>query len=163
MKNPNALAGLAGEYAVAARMALHGWHASPTIKTFPKVDLVAYNPETGKRLTVQVKTGRRGAWNVGVIERDGGLWQIRQLDEPADVYVLVEVSDDPEPVFSFYIVPTSKLKEILLQHAEAKYGKRRTVEPQPCWVNMNKQDHRDEWKVIVQYKDRWELLDEAAR
>jgi hypothetical protein len=65
---------LAGEYAVAAQMALHGWHASLTVGNFPETDIVAYKPETGKRVTVQVKTARQLEWFVGNYKREGKGW-----------------------------------------------------------------------------------------
>jgi len=163
MKNDSSLTGLAGEYAVAAQMALRGWHASPTIKHFPDVDLIAYHPATDKRLTVQVKTGRRGAWSIGVAKLANERWIISSLCERADIYVLVDLSSKNEPQFSFYVVPTPELKRILLSFAQAKYGKRKTVKPQPCWINRNELSHREEWCEVAKYKDRWELLDEAAR
>jgi len=94
---------------------------------------------------------------------DGKQWHIQQLYEHADVYVLVGLPQNDEATFSFYVIPTPHLKETLLQHAPAKYGKRRTIKPQPCWINQRKLDHQAEWQVISQYKDRWELLDEVAR
>jgi hypothetical protein len=163
VRTPNALTGLAGEYAVAAKMALHGWHASQTIKTFSEVDLVAYKHKTDKKLTVLVKAGRHGAWSVDFMEFDGKKWNIQQLYEHADVYVLVALPVKSESTFSFYVIPTSRLKAILLQHAPAKYGNLRTKKPQPCWINQNTLDHRAEWQMIAQHKDSCELLDEVAR
>lgn len=163
MKTENNLTGLAGEYAVAARMALRGWHASPTVKNFPEVDLIAYHPETDKRLTVQVKAGRKGAWSVGVAEIEGGQWVVRSLRERADIYVLVEVPSEIEQHFSFYVIPTPELKRILLSYAQAKYSHRNTVKPQPCWINRIVRSHQEEWYEIARYKDRWDLLHEVAR
>jgi len=55
----NKLTELAGLYAVASELALHGWHASPTVGNFPAIDLHAFHLDSGKRVTIQVKA--RGA------------------------------------------------------------------------------------------------------
>lgn len=157
----NDLFRLAGEYAVAAQMALCGWHVSPTVGNFPEVDLVAYNPKTNKRLTVQVKAGH-GKWRIGTAKFDGKQWYIEGIATQADIYVLADLPYEGNQNFTFYIVPTNDLKGIVNQYAPVKYGRRRKNE-QPCWINATQADHQDEWHKIVPFKDQWSLLNAVAR
>ena len=54
------LAGLAGEYLVAAHLCLQGYVPSLTFKNYPQVDIFYTNPKNGKNGAVQVKTIRGG-------------------------------------------------------------------------------------------------------
>ena len=49
--------GLFGEYYVAAMMHLRGWTGVLTLKNYPNVDILGYDPSTQKTSKVQVKTG----------------------------------------------------------------------------------------------------------
>lgn len=152
---------LAGQYAVAAQMSLLGWHPSPTVGNFPDIDLIAYNIETNKRLTIQVKTGR-GRWGIGTAKKDGDRWRIDGLAENADIYVLVDLTANELQKAEFYIIPTKELKQIVEKYAQLKYGRRHTEKDQPCWINRTLPDHQEEWKEIAKYTD-WNVLNKFAK
>ena len=50
---------MCGEYYVCAQMHLKGWTASMTLKNYPGIDILGYNPTENKRTEIQVKTGQR--------------------------------------------------------------------------------------------------------
>ena len=45
--------GLCGEYYVCAQMHLKGWTASMTLKNYPGIDILGYNPTENKRTEIQ--------------------------------------------------------------------------------------------------------------
>ncbi|MFA0782776.1 hypothetical protein [Fervidibacter sacchari] len=146
---------LAGEYAVAAQMALHGWHASITVGNFPEVDLVAYNPKTKKHLTVQVKSGR-GQWGFGNVKWDEREEFCARLAKQVDVFVLVDMPKNAEGAESkmrFFVIPAKKLAEIARRNIEG-WKEEWKQNPQPLW--LSREETRD-------FQDRWDLLDEVAR
>jgi len=156
---------LAGEYAVAAQMALHGWHASLTVGNFPEIDIVAYKPETGKRVTVQVKTARKRDWPVGYFERNPTDYRVWGIMEEADVYILVHLPEKDMMKVEFFVIEPKQLKE-LCERAVASLpppretsGKPRVL---PMWERWKKVCP-DVWDEFFACKDRWDLLDEVAK
>ena len=47
--------GLCGEYYVCAQMHLKGWTASMTLKNYPGIDILGYNPTENKRTEINLK------------------------------------------------------------------------------------------------------------
>ena len=160
---------LAGEYAVAVQMALRGWHPSLTVGNFPEIDIVAYKPETGKRVTVQVKTARKRDWPVGKWKMSPEGWKVWGFAK-ADVYVLVHLPDADMGKAEFFVITTERLKNLCeevvatLWEDEKKRGNGRTgnVRLLPWWEKWKKVKPQA-WEGFLAHKDRWELLDEVAK
>jgi hypothetical protein len=156
---------LAGEYAVAAQMALHGWHASLTVGNFPEIDIVAYKPETGKRVTVQVKTARQLEWFVGNYKREGERWEIFHFPDRADVHVFVHLTSNDINAAEFYVVGSTHLKQLCEKLLE-KIPLKDTLKKRLLIVGKDSPDHKhapEVWEEIVKRKNRWDLLERVAR
>lgn len=157
---------LAGEYAVAAQMALHGWHASPTVGNFPEVDLVAYKPATGKRVTVQVKTARKRGWPVGTFKWPPDEYSVEGIVERADVYVFVHLPEQGSRKAEFFVIEPERLKELCekvvakTKPTSGKKGGKRLLSVDKDWWQKTAPEA---WEEFVSRKDRWDLLDEVAK
>jgi len=147
---------LTGLYAVATQMSLLCWHPFPTIGNFPDIDLIAYNLETNKRVALQIKSGY-GAWGIGTANRVDSEWVVSGIKK-ADAYVFVDTRKEQLSEILFYVVPTESLIKIVKKHASLKFANKGTDKPQPYWINSVAESHRDEWKEVKEFKDRWDLL-----
>lgn len=81
---------LAGEYYVAAMMHIRGWNASMTLKNYPGIDILGYNPTTGKQSTIQVKTGNNKYTVLTGIKLGDFSTKIKSITQP---YVFVHLND----------------------------------------------------------------------
>lgn len=88
------MTGLAGELFVAAELLKRGLQTSVTFGNAKAIDLLAYNPKTGKNFTVQVKAVRKR--NAFPISHD--------RIEANHTYVFV-ILNKPGVAVQYYIVP----------------------------------------------------------
>ena len=140
---------LVGEYAVAAQMALHGWHASPTVGNFPEVDLVAYKPATGKRVTVQVKTARKRGWPVGTFKWPPDEYSVEGIVERADVYVFVHLPEQGSRKAEFFVIEPKRLKELCEKVVE-KTKPANAENPLPVGENWWRNTAPEAWEEFAQ-------------
>ena len=66
--------GLFGEYYVAAMMHLRGWTGVLTLKNYPNVDILGYDPSTQKTSKVQVKTGANKYNECFILKQQDVIW-----------------------------------------------------------------------------------------
>jgi hypothetical protein len=72
MSTTSLLAGVAGEYFVAAELSRRGFIASITLRNTRGIDIVATNSSVSKTVTMQCKTSRKGTkvWILGEKSED---------------------------------------------------------------------------------------------
>jgi transposase-like protein len=88
------ITGLAGELFFAAELLKRGLQTSVTFGNAKSVDLFAYNPETGKTFTVQVKSVRkRNAFPIS-----------HERVESNHIYVFV-ILNKPDSAVQYFVVP----------------------------------------------------------
>lgn len=115
----NLMIGTAGEYLVAAKMNLHGWHASLTMKNYPMIDIVGYDSTNQRYVSVQVKTIYRDrSFLVGFSRKARGNMQA----EVKGPYVVVDLKDLDHP--EYYIIPKQDLIDITFTTDDAYYQKK---------------------------------------
>ena len=60
-KIPTILAGVAGEYFVAAELSRRGWIASISLRNTRGIDILVTNQEASRSITIQCKTSQKKA------------------------------------------------------------------------------------------------------
>ena len=94
------ISGLAGELFVAAELLKRDLQTSVTFGNAKAVDILAFNANTGRTFTVQVKTVRKKTY-----------WLIAHARvDPRHVYVFVLLNKPGEPV-EYFVVPGSVLAQ----------------------------------------------------
>jgi hypothetical protein len=140
------LAGVSGEYFVAAQLSRLGYIASITLKNTKGVDVLATNADATKSVTIQVKTnqGKRKAW---LLNEKSENTSAKNL-----VYVLVNLKNKND-MPDFYIVPSGEVAERVKTgyqkwlETPGKKGKKHNENP------MRMFEDRD-----GRYLNRWDLL-----
>lgn len=139
-----------------------GWLVSP----FPKDSFLKkfQNQETGEQISLKIKASEHKHWSIGTAKFNGAQWNVEDINDDADFYIFVDLTEN-----AGYIVPTHKLKKIVIHYAPVKYDKRKSKkgfskkEQQPCWINATQKDHQDEWLEITKFKNQWDLLNVAGK
>jgi hypothetical protein len=110
MQRPRAdrqISSLAGEFFVAAELLKHGLQTSVTFGNAKAIDLLAYNPDTGRQFTIQVKALRTTNY-----------FPIKPKDiKDNHTYVFVLLNKLDAPV-QYFIVPGS-----VLANEQERFGK----------------------------------------
>lgn len=140
------MTGLAGEYFVAGIMNLQGWIASLTLKNFPGTDIFGKDPETGKSISVQVKTCWDSSFFVGFkrSERD----QIEEKVQGPFVFVHIEGIDK----VSYYVLTKKEFINLVISTDDIYYNKPRKkpiISDYPIAVSLND---------LKPYKNHWDSL-----
>jgi len=140
------LAGVSGEYFVAAELSRRGYIASITLRNTKGVDILCSNDDTSRTVGIQVKTnrGKKRNW---ILNQKAENYQADDL-----YYVFVNLNDNETPP-DYFIVPS---KEV------AKY----TKESHQEWRDKpgrNGQKHNDTtmrqfFDHEEKYRNRWDLL-----
>lgn len=103
-KIPSILAGVAGEYFVAAELSRRGWIASISLRNTRGIDILVTNKDASRSITIQCKTTQKKAKS----------WMLNEKCETyfSDVhfYVFVNLGDLSERP-SFHIVPSKVVAE----------------------------------------------------
>lgn len=146
MKIPSLLAGVAGEYFVAAELSRRGHIASISLRNTRGIDILATNQEASRSITIQCKTNQfaRKAWI---------------LNEKSEVFF----SDDHFYIFvalggvrerpSYYVVPSSVVSEhTKITHRTWLQTPGRTGQKHVDTPMRKFSDPND------QYREKWELL-----
>jgi hypothetical protein len=63
-KIPSILAGVAGEYFVAAELSRRGWIASISLRNTRGIDILVTNQEASRSNTIQCKTSQKIAYDI---------------------------------------------------------------------------------------------------
>lgn len=92
------MTGLSGEFFVAAELLKRGLQTSVTFGNAKAIDLLAYNPTTGRTFTVQVKSLRKKTY-----------FPISRAKVEANhIYVFVLLNKPEQPV-QYFVVPGTRL------------------------------------------------------
>ena len=142
------LAGVAGEYYVAAELTLRGYIASITLRNSRGVDIIASNSEASKSVSIQVKTSNSSKPKWILSQKNENF----ASDSENHFYVFValhQLTERPD----FYVVPSKIVAEsIRSSHANWLSGKKKDDTQRKDSSIRNFTD--DEGK----YKEAWDLL-----
>lgn len=145
-KLASSLAGVSGEYSVAAELSRRGYICSMTIKNTKGIDILVYKEESNKSIGIQVKTTQ--------IEKPE--WALSAKDESvvdeSIVYVFVMLKSLVE-LPEYYIVPSNVVANyIYTTHREwlSQKGKKGQV--------RKDSEVRKFKDMEKKYKGRWDLL-----
>ena len=140
------LAGVSGEYFVAAELSKRGYIASITLRNTKGIDILCSNEEATKSIGIQVKTNRGS-------KRD---WILNEKSENyfADnlFYVFVNLNNNQTPP-DFFIV-TSKVVANFTKEGHAKWLRTPGKKGQSHKDNPMRKFEDSEEK----YKNKWDLL-----
>jgi len=155
------LRGSSGEHLVCGVLAQFNWAAALTREGVARTDVLAVNTDTGRTVTIQVKTTWREkkpktvrpvGWRLGMKD-------ILPAAAPTEWYVMVKLEGDAPAATSYFVVPRDHVAAAAwIVHRNwqtdpnAKPGTRNTSQAQAV-VNE---------KVFADYKDRWDLLGTAT-
>lgn len=140
------LAGVSGEYFVAAELSRRGYICSVTLKNTKGIDILVCNEEATKTLGIQVKTNQinRSEWVLSDKSE-------RLIDETI-FYVFVnlrEINDLPE----FYVVPSKIVSEYIISNHKSWLS-----EPGKKGQQRNDSSMRKFRDYEKKYLNRWDLL-----
>lgn len=140
------LAGVSGEYFVAAELSKREYIASITLRNSKGVDILCSNSNATKSVGIQVKTNR-GSKRSWILNQKGEDYYADNL-----FYVFVNLNNNEKPP-DFFIVQSKIVAKYIKEHHEN-------------WLNMpgkKGQPHKD--SSMRQFKDRdeeyinkWDLL-----
>ena len=146
MSATSLLAGVAGEYFVAAELSRRGFIASITLRNTRGMDIVATNKDAKRTVTIQCKTSRKDAkqWLLGEKGED--------FHADNHFYVFVDLHGDLERP-SYHIVPSSTVaKTIKMEHRAWLKGTTPSGKPRKDSAMRKFRDPEDH------YLERWDLL-----
>ena len=144
MAKQKALTGAAGEYYLAYRLAAEGYAVGLTPRGTMSVDLIVANPDTGKSITIQTKTGSDA---FVPSKKYGPYWKWRtgkpQKPQETLFYAFIDLKDDPSQAPDVFIVSSSDLTPPLLE-VYPESG-----EPRDFWCVIYERDREKySWDVI---------------
>ena len=145
-KIPSLLAGVAGEYFVAAELSRRGHIASISLRNTRGIDILATNQEASRSITIQCKTNQLGQ----------KVWVLNDKSErfhsDKHFYVFVALGA-PDKRASYHIVPSATVAKL-------------TADSHQQWLNtpgLNGQKHIDTTMrkfndLNEEFLERWDLL-----
>lgn len=146
MKPSPQLAGVAGEYFVAAELSRRGFIASITMRNTRGIDILATNSEAKRTVTIQCKTSRDK--NKSWIVRD----KSEDFVSEAHFYVFVKLRTEFERP-AYYIVPSKVVAHyIYTTHREWLKGKKANGSQRKDSAMRIFSDPEDK------YLEKWDLL-----
>lgn len=131
------MTGVAGEFFVAAELSKRGLHTAPTLGNAKDIDLLAFNPETGRHFAVQVKAKR---------DRKGTFWLAHTKVSRTNTYVFVLVNG-PDEAVQYCIVPGGVLAD-----EPERFGEMFTApaekKPGVHWKYLDREVFEGDWSVF---------------
>lgn len=134
---------LAGEYYVAAKMHLQGWAACMTLKNYPGIDILGYNPTTGKRSEIQIKTGHNQYTVLTSLDTSNFNTRIQQIKQP---YVFV------------HILSVTDIDCYILKPQDFITLAQKTYQNMKVPAQGKKAPVKFKWSDLLQYKNQWQNL-----
>ena len=146
MSATSLLAGVAGEYFVAAELSRRGYVASITLRNTRGTDIVVTNADASRTVTIQCKTS----------SKETKTWILSQKSEDfvsdTHFYVFVSLRGELERP-TYHIVPSGVVAEtIRVGHSEWLKGTSKSGKPHKDSAIRNFSDKNDA------YLERWEIL-----
>lgn len=145
-KIPSLLAGVAGEYFVAAELSRRGHIASISLRNTRGIDILVTNEDASRSVTIQCKT-KQLARKVWVLNE-----KCEDFISPTHYYVFVALGTFSERP-RYYVIPSSEVaKQVGESHREwlARPGRGGVVHNDNAVRNFSVPDD--------EYLDRWDLL-----
>ena len=159
----NKLVGQTGEYLVAAELARRGLIATTFTGNVPHYDIVA-SDETGRHVSVQVKTSNGNSWQFANITQycEITFFGDRQaIGEPKSCpvnrLIVVFVSLDATGNDRFFILTWEDLRDTLVEAHQTfldKHGGIRPKQPKSLHCAISDEHlvaHRDKWEIVEKY------------
>jgi len=126
------LTGNVGLYYCCYQLSLRGWNVMPTARNARGVDIIAYNHDATRLVTIQVKTlSKRNPVPLG-----------KSLDKVMGNFWVIVNKATSQPPSTFILLP----KEVLKLAATSGQGESRTYWLQP--LDYEKDNFRDAWERI---------------
>ena len=146
MKIPSILAGVSGEYFVAAELSRRGYVASISLRNTRGIDILATNQDATRSITIQVKTSQltRATW---VLTE-----KAETISSERHFYVFV-ILGEPDARPSFYIVP-SKVVAVQIRDDHSAWTNTPGKRGQPHGDSVVRKFSDPEGK----FREKWELL-----
>jgi hypothetical protein len=145
-KIPMILAGVAGEYFVAAELSRRGWIASISLRNTRGIDILVTNQEASRSITIQCKTTQKKDKN----------WMLNEKSEnffsDDHFYVFVNLNKSSERP-SYHIVPSKVVADHIQYYHQlwldtpGRAGHQRVDNPMRKYSDSENE-----------YLERWELL-----
>ena len=140
------LAGVAGEYFVAAELSRRGYIASISLRNTRGIDILVTNAAASRTVTVQCKTNQRGRPEWVLNEK------CEEFHSPAHFYVFVALGSlDRRP--SFHVVPSEAVARFVTENhrtwldTPGKKGRQHVDNPVRRFIDPGRA-----------YLERWDLL-----
>jgi len=161
----NKLVGQTGEYLVAAELSRRGLIATTFTGSVPHYDIIA-SDESGKHVSVQVKTARGVAWQFGNVrkffdiqfdDRKQLVGKVRPC--PVRGLVMVFVKLDADGQDRFYILTWRQFCGLLAKRHKAYLLQHKNVRPKK-WDSLHaaiKEEH------LQRYRDKWETVEKNLK
>jgi hypothetical protein len=145
-KISHTLAGVSGEYFVAAELSRRGYICSVTLKNTKGIDILVCNEDAKKTLGIQVKTNQINKSELVLSEKN------EKLIDPNICYVLVNLKEGGE-LPDFYIIPSKVVANYISNDHKNWLSKKGSKGQDRKDNNLRK--FRDSEK---KYLGRWDLL-----
>lgn len=161
----NKLVGQTGEYLVAAELSRRGLIATTFTGNVPHYDIIA-SDETGRHVSVQVKTSRGTSWQFGNITlycdiTFDGTRQVLGKKKPCPVrglvVVFVRISEDGND--RFYILTWEDLQDILITHHKTYLAKHSGTRPKK-WDSLHCAIAESD---LEPYRDKWDAVEKNLK
>lgn len=161
----NKLVGQTGEYLVAAELSRRGLIATTFTGNVPHYDIIA-SDESGRHVSVQVKSARRPSWQLGEITRFceltfEGKRQVvgKKVRCPVKRLVVILVKIEEDRLDRFYILTWSKLRDLMVNQRLKYLEKRGGIRPKN-WKSLHTAVFE---KEVQRYRDKWETVEKNLR
>lgn len=161
----NKLVGQTGEYLVAAELSRRGLIATTFTGNVPHYDIIA-SDESGRHVSVQVKTSRGTTWQFGNITQycDITFDDTRQLVGdmkpcPVNRLIVAFVKIEEGGNDRFYILPWQKLRDLLVKLHREYLEKHDGVRPQR-WDSLHTAISE---RTLLPYLNKWDTIKKNLR
>ena len=150
------LRGSAGEHLVCGVLAQFNWAAALTREGVARTDVLAVNADTGRTVTVQVKT----TWvKTGVLVANWLVGNVLLSTAPSEWYVMVKLEGPAPAHCRYFVVPRNHVAAASwISHQNWLTDPSAT----PGTRNAPQAQARVDETVFVGYEDRWDLLNEST-
>lgn len=156
----NKLVGQTGEYLVAAELSRRGLIATTFTGNVPHYDIIA-SDEAGRHVSVQVKAGRGTSWQFGKITKycditfDGKrqvVGEARPCPVRRLIVTFVSIAEDGSD--RFYILPWTRLRDLLVKGYKAYLERHNGIRPQR-WDSLHSAIAEG---TLKRYRDKWDTI-----
>ena len=156
----NKLVGQTGEYLVAAELSRRGFIATTFTGNVPHYDIIA-SDETGRHVSIQVKSSRGSSWQFGDITQFcdiqfKGKKQIvgKVKRSPVQRLVVVFVVINTDRVDRYYVLTWRSLRDLIVKGHKDYLSRHGGMRAQR-WDSLHCAISE---KTLTHYQDRWDII-----